>query len=70
MVFYDKKTYYMKNVSILVPGSSVMQAIADPQYLFLLPINFCLQRGKVALFEVTLNWCKERSTCQIADQSA
>lgn len=44
----------MKKVSILVPESSVMQAIADPEYLFSAANQFLLSAGKPALFEVEL----------------
>ncbi len=44
----------MKKVSILVPESSVMQAIADPQYLFTAVNQFLLMAGKAPLFEVEL----------------
>jgi hypothetical protein len=44
----------MKNISILVPESSVMQAICDPQYLFLAVNNFLQAAGKPALFDVKL----------------
>jgi transcriptional regulator GlxA family with amidase domain len=44
----------MKNVSILVPESSVMQAIADPQYLFSAVNQFLLASGKMPLFRVQL----------------
>ena len=44
----------MKKVSILVPESSVMQAIADPQYLFSAANQFLLSAGKSPLFEVEL----------------
>lgn len=44
----------MKKVSILVPESSVMQAIADPQYLFTAVNQFLLSAGKQPLFEVEL----------------
>jgi transcriptional regulator GlxA family with amidase domain len=56
-VFYDINYYYlslMKNVSILVPESSVMQAIADPQYLFSAANQFLAASGKPALFKVEL----------------
>lgn len=46
--------YQMKKVSILVPESSVMQAIADPQYLFTAVNQFLLAAGKQPLFEVEL----------------
>jgi transcriptional regulator GlxA family with amidase domain len=44
----------MKRVSILVPESSVMQAIADPQYLFTAVNQFLLASGKAPLFDVEL----------------
>ena len=44
----------MKNVSILVPESSVMQAIADPQYLFTAVNQFLKISGKKPLFNVQL----------------
>lgn len=44
----------MKRVSILVPESSVMQAIADPQYLFTAVNQFMLANGKQPLFQVEL----------------
>lgn len=44
----------MKKVSILVPESSVMQAIADPQYLFSAVNQFLVMKGKPALFDVQL----------------
>jgi transcriptional regulator GlxA family with amidase domain len=44
----------MKKVAILVPESSVMQAIADPQYLFTAVNQFLLSAGKAPLFDVEL----------------
>lgn len=44
----------MKKVSILVPESSVLQAIADPQYLFSAVNEFMMSSGKEPLFEVQL----------------
>jgi len=44
----------MKKVSILVPESSVMQAIADPQYLFSAVNQFLAVSGKAPLFKVEL----------------
>ncbi|HMR82163.1 MAG TPA: helix-turn-helix domain-containing protein [Niabella sp.] len=44
----------MKHVSILVPENSVMQAIADPQYLFLTVNQFMAVSGKKPLFTVQL----------------
>src|SRR5690606_9389174 len=45
---------FMKKVSILVPESSVLQAIADPQYLFTTVNQFLLSAGKAPLFDVEL----------------
>jgi transcriptional regulator GlxA family with amidase domain len=44
----------MKKVSILVPENSVMQAIADPQYLFSAVNQFMAFAGKKPLFDVQL----------------
>lgn len=44
----------MKSVSVLVPESSVMQAIADPCYLFSAVNQFLAASGKKPLFEVQL----------------
>ena len=44
----------MKNIHILVPESSVLQAIADPQYLFSAVNQFLMSGGKPALFNVKL----------------
>jgi transcriptional regulator GlxA family with amidase domain len=44
----------MKNISILVPESSVMQAIADPQYLFSAANQFLVAAGKQPIFNVQL----------------
>ena len=46
--------YPMKKVSILVPASSVLQAIADPQYLFSAVNQFLVAAGRQPLFEVEL----------------
>jgi transcriptional regulator GlxA family with amidase domain len=56
-VFCDNQKYYlsrMKNVSILVPNASVVQAIADPQYLFSAVNQFLVVSGKQPLFNVSL----------------
>ena len=50
----------MKNVSILVPESSVMQAIADPQYLFSAVNHFLAASGKKPLFNVELVGAKKK----------
>ncbi len=44
----------MKRVSILVPESSVLQAIADPQYLFSAVNQFMAVAGKKPLFDIQL----------------
>ena len=49
----------MKNVSILVPESSLMQAIADPQYLFSAVNQFLAVSGKQPLFHVQLVGAKK-----------
>jgi transcriptional regulator GlxA family with amidase domain len=49
----------MKTVSILVPESSVMQAIADPQYLFSAVNQFLAMSGKKPLFKVQLVGAKK-----------
>lgn len=49
----------MKNISILVPESAVMQAIADPQYLFAAANQFLAASGKKPLFNVQLVGAKK-----------
>ena len=49
----------MKKISILVPQSSVMQAVADPQYLFTAVNQFLIVAGKPALFDVELVGAKK-----------
>ena len=44
----------MKNISILVPESSVMQAVADPQYCFSAANQFLAASGRSPLFNVEL----------------
>ncbi|HMS65623.1 MAG TPA: helix-turn-helix domain-containing protein [Ignavibacteria bacterium] len=44
----------MKNISILVLESAVIEAIADPQYLFKAVNQFLVVSGKPALFKVQL----------------
>ena len=61
--FCDRNNHYlsfMKNVSILVPESSVMQAIADPQYLFSAVNQFLAVSGKKPLFNVELVGAKKQ----------
>ncbi len=52
----DKRYYicYMKNVAILVPENSVLQAIADPQYCFSAVNQFLTVLGNQPLFNVQL----------------
>lgn len=50
----------MKTVSILVPELSVMQAIADPQYLFSAVNQFFEMAGKKPLFKVQLVGVKKQ----------
>ncbi|HQW72245.1 MAG TPA: helix-turn-helix domain-containing protein [Saprospiraceae bacterium] len=49
----------MINISILVPDSAVIQAIADPQYLFSAANQFMQSAGKEPLFNVKLVGLKE-----------
>ena len=44
----------MKQVSILVPESAVMEAVADPRYMFTAANQFLMSAGKAPLFEVEL----------------
>lgn len=44
----------MKHISILVPQTAVVEAIADPSYLFNTVNQFLLASGNAALFEVQL----------------
>ena len=44
----------MKTIAILVPESSVMQAIADPRYMFTAVNQFLQARGQEPLFRVQL----------------
>ncbi|WP_316800243.1 GlxA family transcriptional regulator [Pedobacter frigidisoli] len=52
----------MKHVSILVPENSVLQAIADPQYLFSTINQFMINSEKKPLFEVKLIGLKKSVT--------
>lgn len=49
----------MKNISILVPESCVMQAIVDPRYLFTTVNQFLAVKGKSPLFNVQLVGAKK-----------
>jgi transcriptional regulator GlxA family with amidase domain len=44
----------MKNVSILVPETAVIEAIADPHYMFKAVNQFLISKGKQPLFNVQL----------------
>ena len=44
----------MKHVSILVPESAVLAAVADPSYMFTAVNRFLEAAGKPALFDVQL----------------
>jgi transcriptional regulator GlxA family with amidase domain len=44
----------MKHISILVPETAVIEAIADPRYLFTAVNQFLMAAGKPALFNVQL----------------
>jgi transcriptional regulator GlxA family with amidase domain len=44
----------MKHISILVPETAVIEAIADPRYLFTAVNQFLIAAGKPALFKVQL----------------
>ncbi len=46
--------YCMKHVSILVPESSVIEAVADPRYMFVAVNQFLQSQGKPPLFEIQL----------------
>jgi hypothetical protein len=44
----------MKHISILVPESAVMEAVADPRYAFTAANQFLVAAGKQPLFQVQL----------------
>ena len=48
------KLKHMKTVTILVPESSVMEAIADPRYMFTAANQFLQSSGRPPLFDVQL----------------
>lgn len=52
----------MRNVSILVPETAVLQAIADPQYLFSAVNQFMTASGRQPLFNVQLVGLKKTIT--------
>lgn len=49
----------MKNITILIPECSVMQAVADPQYLFSTVNNVLISSGKKPLFNIQLVGAKK-----------
>ena len=49
----------MKSISILVPETAVIEAIADPRYLFNAVNSFLEEGGKPALFDVQLVGCSK-----------
>ena len=57
--FCEEKQLSMKKVSILVPESSVLQAIAGTQYLFSAVNQFAVAAGKEPLFHVELVGAKK-----------
>src|SRR5687767_14079984 len=44
----------MKNVSILVPETAVIEAVADPHYMFRAVNQFLVSKGQDPLFNVKL----------------
>ena len=50
----------MKNISILVPETAVMEAIADPRYMFTAANGFLVAEGKRPLFNVELVGLKKQ----------
>jgi transcriptional regulator GlxA family with amidase domain len=50
----------MKNISILVPETAVMEAIADPRYMFNAANEFLVAEGKRPLFNVQLVGLKKQ----------
>ncbi len=44
----------MKNVSILIPETAVIEAVADPHYMFKAVNQFLKSSGKAPLFKVQL----------------
>jgi transcriptional regulator GlxA family with amidase domain len=50
----------MKNISILVPETAIMEAIADPRYVFTAANDMLVASGKKPLFEVQLVGLKKQ----------
>lgn len=53
-IFTATKIKSMKNITILVPETAVVEAVADPRYMFTAINEFLKSRGKPALFNVQL----------------
>ena len=51
---YPPYLYCMKNVSILVPETAVIEAVADPHYMFKAVNQFLMASGKDPLFDIEL----------------
>ena len=49
----------MKNISILVPETAIVESIADPRYIFTAANHFLEAAGKPALFKVQLVGAKK-----------
>jgi transcriptional regulator GlxA family with amidase domain len=52
--FTGTKTFSMKNIAILVPETAVVEAVADPRYMFTAINEFLKSQGRPALFNVQL----------------
>jgi transcriptional regulator GlxA family with amidase domain len=50
----------MKNISIIVPETAIMEAIADPRYMFTAANHFLTSQGKKPLFNVQLVGLKKQ----------
>jgi len=53
-IFMADKNYPMRHISILVPETSVIEAIADPRYLFTTVNQFLEAAGRAPQFDVEL----------------
>jgi transcriptional regulator GlxA family with amidase domain len=52
-IFIETKAF-MKNIAILVPETAIIEAVADPRYMFTAVNEFIKSQGKPALFNVQL----------------
>ena len=62
-VDYDNQKIYfwrMKNISILIPETAVLEAIADPRYMFMAANEFLVSEGNKPLFNVQLVGLKKQ----------